>query len=170
MRQVHAFQVAAAAAAVGSPGHRQEERPLGSGIDLIQSWGSCRGFRLSIISWGPNMAGTTILDFLLSIFLFSSISPLFFFCCCTNQRIRHKRTLYHQPIHMQNSHSLPPPFQQLHLYPPTCCPPSTFCGQWFSPSNVTLPCSIRMTRRIQMIIKNHKCFHLHCSFFVLLRI
>jgi len=35
MRQVHAFQVAAAT--VGSPGHRQEERPLGSGIDLIPS-------------------------------------------------------------------------------------------------------------------------------------
>lgn len=37
MRQAHAFQVAAAAAAIGSPGHRQEERPLGAGIDLIQS-------------------------------------------------------------------------------------------------------------------------------------
>jgi len=38
IRQAHAFQVAAAAAAaIGSPGHRQEERPLGAGIDLIQS-------------------------------------------------------------------------------------------------------------------------------------
>jgi hypothetical protein len=37
MRQAHAFQVAAAAAVIGSPGHRQEERPLGAGIDLIQS-------------------------------------------------------------------------------------------------------------------------------------